>query len=123
MRHVIPLLAAVCLLSAFAAPEAMAQANANADICAAQDDSAFSPQQRVEACTAVIAAAKDTPKELSQVLVNRGAAYWYMNKMPLAFADLDRAIALDPNNARAYRERSNSHRCAGRLDRALADAN
>ncbi len=56
-------------------------------------------------------------------LVNRGAAYWYMNKMSLAFADLDRAIALDPKNARAFRERSNAHRSAGRLDRALADAN
>ena len=43
--------------------------------------------------------------------------------MPLAFADLDRAIALDPKNSRAFRERSNSFRTTGRLDRALADAN
>ena len=43
--------------------------------------------------------------------------------MSLAFADLDRAIALDPKNARAFRERSNSYRTTGRLDRALADAN
>ena len=68
----------------------------------------------------MIEAAKDAPKELAAALVNRGAAYWYMNKMPQAFADLDRAIALDPKNARAFRERSNRHRSAGRLDRALA---
>ena len=39
-----------------------------------------------------------------------------------AFADLNRAIALDPNNARAFRERSNAYRSISKLDRALADA-
>ena len=38
-------------------------------------------------------------------------------------SDFDRAIALDANNARAFRERSNALRTVGRLDRALADAN
>ena len=119
----LPLLTAVCLLAAFAAPQAKAQTNPNADICAADDDSAYSPQQRIAACTALIEAAKDAPKELAAALVNRGAVYWYINKIPQALADLDRAIALDPKNARAFRERSNSHRSAGRIDLALADAN
>ena len=119
MRRSIPLLATACLLAAFAAP-AQAQSNANADICAADDDSAFSPEQRIAACTALIEAAKDRPQDLAAALVNRGAAYWYANKMQRAFADLDRAIALDPKNARAFRERSNANRSSGRLDRALA---
>ncbi len=41
----------------------------------------------------------------------------------LSLADFDRAIALDPSNARAFRERSNAYRSIGRLDQALADAN
>ena len=122
MRRLLPLLAAVCL-STFAAPPAMAQSNTNEIICAADDDSAFAPAQRIAACTALIAVAKDAPQDVVTALVNRGTAYYYLNKMPLAFADFDRAIALDPKNARAFRERSNSHRTAGRLDRALADAN
>ena len=122
MRCSMPLLATVCLLAAIAAP-AQAQSNANAEICAADDASAFSPEQRIAACTALIEAAKDKPQDLAAALVNRGAAYWYVNKMKAAFDDLDRAVALDPKNARAFRERSNANRTSGRLDRALSDAN
>ena len=43
--------------------------------------------------------------------------------MPAAFADLDRAIALDPKNAAAFRLRAESFRVINRIDRALADAN
>jgi tetratricopeptide (TPR) repeat protein len=122
MRCSMPLLATVCLLAAIAAP-AQAQSSANAEICAADDASAFSPEQRIAACTALIEAAKDKPQDLAAALVNRGAAYWYVNKMKAALDDLDRAIALDPKNARAFRERSNANRTSGRLDRALSDAN
>ncbi|MGH6665908.1 MAG: tetratricopeptide repeat protein, partial [Pseudolabrys sp.] len=121
MRHYLPLLA-ICFATAIATP-ALAQTSANNDICAADNDSAFSPEQRVAACTAVIADAKDAPQALSAALVNRGNASWYINKTKTAFADFDRAIALDPKNARAFRERSNAFRSVGRLDRALADAN
>jgi tetratricopeptide (TPR) repeat protein len=123
MHRNLSLLASFCLFVACAVPPVEAQPNPNADICAAADDGAFSPPQRVAACTALIEATKDAPKELAAALVNRGATFWYMNKIPEALADLDRAIALDPKNARAFRERSNSQRSAGRIDRALADAN
>ena len=58
----LPLLTAACLLAAFAAPEAKAQTSPNADICAADDDSAYSPEQRIAACTALIEASKDQPE-------------------------------------------------------------
>src|SRR5271165_2355918 len=121
MRRSLPVLVVMCLFTASAAPPALAQANVNADICAQDDDSANSPEQRIAACTALIADAKGGA--LAAALVNRGVAYYYINKMVLAFADFDRAIALDPNNVRAFRERSNSFRTVGKLDRALADAN
>jgi tetratricopeptide (TPR) repeat protein len=88
----------------------------------ADDDSAFSPEQRIAACNTLIKAARNAPKEVADALVNRGRAAWYADKMKQAFADLNRAIALDPNNARAFRERSNAYRSIGKLDRALADA-
>ena len=117
-----PFRVVLCLLAAVAASPAGAQGNANATVCAADDDSAFSPEQRIAACNALIKAARNAPKEVADALVNRGQAAWYADKMKQAFADLDRAIALDPNNARAFRERSNAYRSIGKLDRALADA-
>src|SRR5665213_4322393 len=125
MRRSLPLLA-ICFVTAMtatlAAP-ALAQTSANSDICAANDESAVSLEQRIAACTGVIADVKDAPQALSTALVNRGSASWTINKTQAAFADFDRAIALDPKNARAFRERSNAFRSVGRLDRALADAN
>src|SRR6202161_1948682 len=103
----------LCLLAAVAASPACAQGNANATVCAADDDSAFSPEQRIAACDALIKAARSATKEVAEALVNRAQAAWYADKMKQAFADLDRPIALDPNNARAFRERSNAYRSIG----------
>jgi tetratricopeptide (TPR) repeat protein len=123
MRRTV-LLAAAGLITLLGGSPSNGQSNANAAICAAGDDSAQSPEQRIAACTALIEAGKDAPApELSALLTNRAAAYWYIDKMKQAFADLDRAIALDPKNARAFRIRARGDRLNGRLDKALADAN
>ena len=123
MREANRSLAAFCLLAAFAAPPAKAQTNTNATICAAEDDSAVSPAQRIAACNVMIRAAKSAPKDLAAALTNRGSAYWTIDQTKQALADLDRAIALDPDNAIAFRERSNAYRSQGDLNRALVDAN
>ena len=122
MRNILPLITAA-LLAGLSASAVQAQSSANTEICAAGDASAYSAEQRIAACTALVDTLKDQPKELAGVLVSRGAVYYYVNKMQAAFADFDRAIALDSNNARAFRERANSYRTVGRIDRALADAN
>jgi tetratricopeptide (TPR) repeat protein len=119
----IQVFAAVVVAGALAGTPAGAQGSTNADICASTDDAAYSPEQRIAACGALTDALKEQPKALADALVNRGRIYWYINKTQTAFADLNRAIALDPSNARAFRERSNAYRTAGNLDKALADAN
>jgi tetratricopeptide (TPR) repeat protein len=121
MRRSIPLFAAI--LAVLAAAPARAQTDPNGDICAASDGSAQSPEQRIAACSALIEATKDTPQQQAAAYTNRGAAYYYVNKMPLALSDFSRAVALDPKNSRAFRERGNSYRTVGRIDLALADAN
>src|SRR3569833_4412399 len=72
MRHSLPTLAAVCLLATLAVPHARAQGSANNEICAADAASAYSPEQRVAACTALIKASEDQPADQVAALVNRG---------------------------------------------------
>ena len=126
MRRGIAIFAAIGVAGAAAAQaqnnsKDSARDSTNAAICAPSDETAVSPEQRIAACTALIDTLKDQPQALAAALTARGA--WYINKSDFALKDLDRAIAIDPNNARAFRERSNVYRTIGRLDRALADAN
>lgn len=54
-------------------------------------------------------------------LVSRGAAFMHTGEMQTATADLDRAIEIDPNYAKAYHIRGLVHESQGRDDSALAD--
>ena len=124
MRSTVALLAAASLLAVLADAPARAQSDANAALCAKEDYQTHSPAQRIAACSALIDAAKDMPAPaLSTLLTNRGSARAYANKMDASIADFDRAIALDPNNEVAYRERARNYRMTGRLDQALVDIN
>jgi tetratricopeptide (TPR) repeat protein len=124
MRRVIAsVIATFCAIGlAIAFAVSPARSGTDDDLCAATDD-AVSSEQRIAACTALIGKLKDQPQALAAALINRGATYWYIDKTDLALADLDRAVALDPTNARPFRERANAYRDNGRLDKALADAN
>jgi tetratricopeptide (TPR) repeat protein len=124
MRHARTIVSAACLLGALAAPAARAETTtSNADICASTDDATFPPQRRISACSALIETLTDQPQALATALVNRGATYWCIKKNDPALTDLDRAVALDPANARAFIERSNVYRGIGRYDKAIADGN
>jgi tetratricopeptide (TPR) repeat protein len=123
MRRRLSWLFAFACLAVLAGPPANAQGAVDSDICAAGDDSAVSPEQRIAACTRVIAAAKEDTKALVDALVKRAGVNFYLNHMNEAFADLNRAIGFDPKNAAALRLRGESYRVTGRIDRALADAN
>lgn len=117
------LLLVVAPLALAAVPQAKAEGTADTAVCASEDNAAYSAQQRIAACTALIESGKnDRAPEFIAALVSRGVTYWNLDKMPLALADLNRAIALDPKNARAYRERSSIYRGNGNLDKALDDA-
>ena len=124
MRHATPVFAAAaCLLVCWPRPPRGPKTSPNADICASTDEAPYSPEQRIAACGALIDTLKNQPQAQAAALVNRGATYWTIDKTELALADFARAIALDPHNARAFRERSNAYRGIGQLDKALADAN
>jgi tetratricopeptide (TPR) repeat protein len=124
MRRVLHIFTTACLLGAFAAPVAYAETGTGtADICASTDNAAYPPERRISACSALIETLTDQPQALAAALVNRGAIYWSIKSNDRALTDLDRAIALDPANPRAFVERSNTYRTMGRLDKAIADGN
>ncbi len=79
MRRAIPVFAAACLLSCAGHAAAQAETSPNAEICASSTDDAYSPQQRIAACGALIDTLKDQPQALAAALVNRGATYWYID--------------------------------------------
>src|SRR5947208_1753877 len=113
----LPLLTAVCLLAAFAAPQAKAETSPNADICAAADNSAYSPEQRIADYTEAI---RLDPK-FSQAWRDRGAAFYFKKDYAKAIENYDEAIRLDPTSARAFTNRGAAYKKQGRNDRAIAD--
>src|SRR5689334_7150927 len=70
------------------------------DTCASGP--AVAAETRVVACTQVLQAGKDAPKDLAGVAANRGGAYADLGDVAKAFADYNEAIRLDPRLAAAY---------------------
>ncbi|UFZ03088.1 tetratricopeptide repeat protein [Bradyrhizobium ontarionense] len=72
------------------------------------------PAELIAACTAAIEQAASSPKDQSAALVGRADAHARTSGgLTLALKDLDRAVALDGRNARAYRLRGDLMREAG----------
>ena len=84
------------------------------------DDDAYPPQRRIEACSALIDSVRISRRlALAAAGQSRHRLLVHQQDGQPALTDFDRAIALDPNNERAFRERSNTYRTKGRLDKAL----
>ena len=79
-------------------------------------------EQRVTACSAIIAAGKASKRKLADAYAQRGYVYTHARKLDLAKQDLDRAIKTDPDYAQGYINRANFWNVARRPDRALADS-
>ncbi len=72
------------------------------------------PSELISACTAAIEQAANSPRDQSAALVTRADAHARTSGgLTQALKDLDRAIALDGRNARAYRLRGDLVREAG----------
>ena len=90
----------------------------------ATDDSAYSPEQRIAACGALIDTLNDQPQAQAAALVNRGATYWYYRQD----RHLRSPISLAPSRSiRTMRGRSASARtpiaASASSIKALTDAN
>src|SRR6266852_2379764 len=87
------------------------------------DSKIVPPDLRVRSCSAVIQSGKDDARTLSSALTYRAISFIQKNGIDRAIADIDQAIRIDPNNARAFNGRGFIFLTKGELDRALSDLN
>src|SRR5262245_16360650 len=78
-------------------------------------------EERIAACTAVIAADTLHGRDLAVAYCDRGAALTELQKLDEALDDLDRAIAADRSYACPYSNRGRVKRFQGDIRGAIAD--
>jgi tetratricopeptide (TPR) repeat protein len=84
-------------------------------------DPAVSAESRIDACSALIRAGKESPGRLAGILFSRGSAYSEIGGYDRAIEDFDRALKLKPDSEAALLNRGNSYFGKGDYDRAIAD--
>lgn len=80
-----------------------------------------SPDQKIEACSAVIAAGRVDKADLATAFRNRGNAYDDLGQNRRAIRDYDNAISLNPNDAVAFNDRGTSYRATEQYALAIED--
>lgn len=117
MRWLIASVVGVTALAGCGAADPVMRLQANLRVC---QGSAF-PQERVHACSEVIASAAAAPHERAQALIERGAQRAMLGQHIRAVADFGRALRIDPALTRAYMERGAVRQQRGVYDFAVAD--
>jgi tetratricopeptide (TPR) repeat protein len=80
-----------------------------------------SPDQTIEACSAVIAGGHVGRKDLATAFKNRGNAFDDKGQYDRAIEDYDHAIAINPKDADAFNNRGTTYRAMGQYGRAIQD--
>ncbi len=80
-----------------------------------------SPEITVQACSQIISEKRVDRKNLSIAHSNRGNAHLRLAQNEQALKDFNRAIEIDPTNARAYQNRGNYYFRSKRYDAAIAN--
>lgn len=78
--------------------------------------------RQIRGCTQIIEGGQHEPvKNRASAYVYRALAYFFGRDFDRAIADLDEAIALDPNDAKTYNNRAAVYHEKGEVERAIAD--
>lgn len=79
------------------------------------------PQQWIDACSAIVAKSGTSKRTIAWAYSNRGLGYMDMGDLTAALADYDSAIKTDPEYAEAYFDRSELLEKRGEYAKSLAD--
>jgi len=115
------LLAAGCVLAAVAACAPADPATHLAQQWRLCESGIALAQERIQACSNVIAASQDDPERRAQALVQRGILRGDIEQDTRAIADFGRALRIDPNLASAYIERAQLHFARSAYEHAVRD--
>ncbi len=102
------------------APPAAALTQQQLDACVKMS-AGISLDQKIDGCTAAIESGGWSGAKLAWAFNNRAIAYQLKGDLDRAFAYLDQAIRLDPNDAPAYANRGMIYQARDDLDHAVAD--
>ena len=80
-----------------------------------------SPEQQIAICSKILESTTANAQTRSEILAERGKAYWFNGQHDLAIKDYDDAIALIPANAKALAGRGLAERDAGQAARGKGD--
>jgi tetratricopeptide (TPR) repeat protein len=87
----------------------------------AQCDYSNDPKLRIAACTALIESGRQTRRQLSAALNNRGNGYHDLGQHARAIEDYDQSIRLEPNDADTLYNRGNAYQALDQRARAIED--
>lgn len=100
-------------------PFAKAQPTLDWNRCAGQGNP--TPEQRAQACTAIIESQTESPAGLAKAYGNRGIAYQNKSDAAAAIRDYDQSLALDSISASSHRFSGNKYLIQGQSDRAITE--
>jgi tetratricopeptide (TPR) repeat protein len=112
---------AAALLACLAAPAAAEPAEAFWEVCADEGATPYPADERVAACTALIASPDQNSEDLARAYGNRASAHYERRDFVLVLGDLDRAIQLNPGDAQAHFGRGFVYSAQGDQARAIAN--
>lgn len=116
---IVRILAAALAASLFSfAAAAQADPQADAGVCRKAKGA-----DAIAACDRAIASLRFSGRELADLHVDRGWAYYSIGRLDRAIADYSEAIKLDPKHAIAFTNRGMAWHDRRDYDRALADTN
>src|SRR2546423_1708891 len=113
----LPFLLTIVTAASLAGCPALAQ-SADPALC---DQPNITSDQRIASCSVTVGNTQATPQQIAYALTERGWAYEDRTQHDRAMSDLNEALRLDPNSAKAWRVRGELYRRAHQLDQAMAD--
>jgi tetratricopeptide (TPR) repeat protein len=118
-NFLLPALLGIAAVALLAPTVAVAQLNQERNWCAGK--AGVTPELRIDSCTAVLQAGRQSSKQLAYTYRERGLAFFSKRDYERAIQDYDQAINLDSRFSDAFDNRCWTLMVIGKLDDALKD--